>query len=141
MHASLTDNWGAVIPEDIVLGPPRTSFASAGRKSGNALDGLQRQDPNPDTPKERNGLKDRFSSDRPKNDRNGEHSRDARPATAHRPRSEKIDGSIWSKLCNKCQKKTCQHFSTPTDKSGKKQHVAMYIRKPSKYNKFVRVAK
>ena len=87
----------SVNPEDIVLGPPRTSFASAGRKSGNALDMPPRLGPttqDKDTQKDRNSYKDRFPREGLKNEKNGEQSRDLRPGA--RPRSDKADSDVWS---------------------------------------------
>ena len=86
-----------VNPEDIVLGPPRTSFASAGRKSGIALDAPQRQGPtsqDDESQKDRPGYRDRSSRDAPRFERNGEQIRDTRPGP--RARNEKTDSDAWS---------------------------------------------
>lgn len=87
----------SVHPEEIVLGPPRTSFASAGRRSGNAFDTPLRPGPtsqDDETQKDRDGYKDRYTKDSTRNERNGEQARDLRLGA--RPRTERAESDVWS---------------------------------------------
>ena len=92
------------VPEDIVLGPPKTAFASAaGRGNGNKTsDTPQRSSfANHDEAGNKNdraNFRDRYSRDGQRPERDGDKSRDSRPANTQNRRSVKDDSDLWSSV-------------------------------------------
>lgn len=88
-------------PEDIVLGPPKTSFASASaaRNQSQPLDPTERHTVNnhgDDTPRnERSHLRERFLKDRERGDREGDRQREPRSGLLQSRRGLKEDGDSW----------------------------------------------
>ena len=92
------------MPEDIVLGPPRTAFASAsGRATTNRSSDTPRRSSftshdDSSVKNERSNFRDRYSREGQRHERDGERPRDTRPATATNRRSVKDDSDLWSSV-------------------------------------------
>ena len=91
------------MPEDIVLGPPKTAFASASGARSNGKISNTPQRPNftgPDdsaVKDDRTVLKDRNSKDGQRIERDGE-KRDFKPSATQHRRSVKDDSDLWSNV-------------------------------------------
>ncbi len=91
-------------PEDIVLGPPKTSFASASasRTSSQPLDPPDRPtlNSNGDEPSrsERYNFREKFFRDREKSDRDGDRQREQRPGIFQNRRGVKEEGDSWTSV-------------------------------------------
>ncbi|KAK4696132.1 hypothetical protein P7C71_g1738, partial [Lecanoromycetidae sp. Uapishka_2] len=94
----------ASLPEDIILGPPKTAFASAAgtRNAGKNLDSPQRPSfTNHDTSNaksDRNILRDRYTRDGQRLENDGEKARDSRSGAVTNRRSVKDDSDLWSNV-------------------------------------------
>ncbi|OJD19379.1 hypothetical protein AJ78_00649 [Emergomyces pasteurianus Ep9510] len=85
--------------EDIVLGPPRTSFASASRGFGKSIDATDRSSSKPnetdDQRHDRYNFRDKFFKDRDAGDRDNDR-RDTKPTLANGRRAGRDDREDWS---------------------------------------------
>ncbi|OAX83916.1 hypothetical protein ACJ72_01729, partial [Emergomyces africanus] len=85
--------------EDIVLGPPRTSFASASRGFGKSIDATDRSSTKnneaDDQKQERYNFRDKFHKDRDVGDRDNDR-RDTKPTLANGRRAGREDRDDWS---------------------------------------------
>ncbi len=93
-----------VVPDDIVLGPPKTAFASAtsARTTNKSTDPPDRRSfPNhtDDAPKnERYNFRDKFFKERDKDDTDQERSREMRSGATNGRRAGKEDGEGWTNV-------------------------------------------
>lgn len=100
----LADLVICTVSEDIILGPPKTAFASAAsaRNAGKNLDSAHRSSfTNQDEPNarnDRNVFREKYTRDGPRNEMDGEKARDLRPAAATNRRSVKDDSDLWSNV-------------------------------------------
>ncbi|EEQ83243.2 hypothetical protein RJZ56_002908 [Blastomyces dermatitidis] len=85
--------------EDIVLGPPRTSFASASRGFGKSIDATDRSsaklNETDDQKQDRYNFRDKFFKDRDVGDRDNDR-RDTKPTLANGRRAVRDDREDWS---------------------------------------------
>lgn len=91
------------VPEDIVLGPPKTAFASAsGARSNSKISNNPQRSSftNPDdaaVKDDRTTFKDRYSRDGQRTERDGE-KRDSKSGATQNRRSVKDDSDLWSNV-------------------------------------------
>ena len=99
-----TDCFGYTVPEDIVLGPPKTAFASASAaRSGNKnFDSPSRSGANlydDDTSRnDRYNLRDKFNRDRDRKDLENDKIGDSRTGGLHNRRGARENSEPWSNL-------------------------------------------
>ena len=90
-------------PEDIVLGPPKTAFASAsGARSNSKISGTPQRssftnNEDPAVKDDRTTFRDKYSKDGQRNERNGE-KRDSKLGATQNRRSVKDDSDLWSSV-------------------------------------------
>lgn len=93
-----------LVPESIVLGPPKTAFSSAagGRHVNKSYDSSHRSNLGPSDADALNGerynFKERFGKDGQKTEKDGEKARDTRPTHAHNRKVTKEDNENWSSM-------------------------------------------
>ena len=85
--------------ESLILGPPKTAFASAGRKSGGASESHNRaslSNEDEETSKDRNPLREVGLKASTRHERNGEYGREPRAGSLQKLRGEKGEMESWS---------------------------------------------